>query len=166
MQVVIIADDNEIRDKLADHGFHVQTVAEVAPIEVQPARILSHLYTYLGRNKKLGLTGRKSRDVGILSTSKLYSLKDRIFAFTPQVNNWWEKRFWWKLETQKKKSIKKFCRRAWGVCCPMHRVLMDIAQKMEKKKLPAESSDKKLCEWSHVLCKLWNVRVETNWCCS
>lgn len=38
-----------------------------------------------GRNKKLGLSGRKSRDVGILSTSKLYSLNDRIFAFTPQV---------------------------------------------------------------------------------
>lgn len=86
VQVVIIADDKDIQDKLADHGFHVQTVAEVAPIEVQPARILSHLYTYLGRNKKLGLTGRKSRDVGILSTSKLYSLKDRIFAFTPQVS--------------------------------------------------------------------------------
>lgn len=87
VQVVIIADDNEIRDKLLhDHGFHVQTVAEVSPIEVQPARILSHLYTYLGRNKKLGLTGRKSRDVGILSTSKLYSLKGQIFAFTPQVS--------------------------------------------------------------------------------
>lgn len=41
---------------------------------------------HLGRNKKLGLTGRKSRDVGILSTSKLYSLQDRIFAFTPQVS--------------------------------------------------------------------------------
>lgn len=38
----------------------------------------------VGRNKKLGLSGRSSRDVGILSTSKLYSLQDRIFAFTPQ----------------------------------------------------------------------------------
>ncbi|KAM7350190.1 putative phosphorylase b kinase regulatory subunit alpha isoform 4-T4 [Cochliomyia hominivorax] len=84
VQVVIIAEDNEIRDKLAEYDLHVQTIAEVAPIEVQPARVLSHLYTYLGRNRKLGLTGRKSRDVGILSTSKLYSLKDRIFAFTPQ----------------------------------------------------------------------------------
>ncbi|XP_055841821.1 probable phosphorylase b kinase regulatory subunit alpha isoform X2 [Episyrphus balteatus] len=84
VQVVIIAEDNEIRDKLAEHDLHVQTIAEVAPIEVQPARVLSHLYTYLGRNRKLGLTGRKSRDVGILSTSKLYSLKDKIFAFTPQ----------------------------------------------------------------------------------
>lgn len=86
VQVVIIAEDNEIRDKLAESDLHVQTIAEVAPIEVQPARVLSHLYTYLGRNRKLGLTGRKSRDVGILSTSKLYSLKDRIFAFTPQVS--------------------------------------------------------------------------------
>lgn len=85
VQVVILAEDNDIRDKLAEHGIQVQTIADVAPIEVQPARVLSHLYTYLGRNKKLGLSGRKSRDVGILSTSKLYSLKDRIFAFTPQV---------------------------------------------------------------------------------
>ncbi|XP_018569605.1 probable phosphorylase b kinase regulatory subunit alpha isoform X2 [Anoplophora glabripennis] len=84
VQVVILAEDNEIRDKLAEHDIIVQTIEEVAPIEVQPARVLSHLYTYLGRNKKLGLSGRKSRDVGILSTSKLYSLGDKIFAFTPQ----------------------------------------------------------------------------------
>ncbi|CAG9090189.1 unnamed protein product [Plutella xylostella] len=84
VQIVILAEDADIRDKLLEHELHVQTIAEVAPVEVQPARVLSHLYTYLGRNKKLGLSGRKSRDVGILSTSKLYSLNDRIFAFTPQ----------------------------------------------------------------------------------
>ncbi|CAB3225024.1 unnamed protein product [Arctia plantaginis] len=84
VQIVILAENNEIRDKLLEYDLHVQTISEVAPIEVQPARVLSHLYTYLGRNKKLGLSGRKSRDVGILSTSKLYSLNDRIFAFTPQ----------------------------------------------------------------------------------
>ncbi|XP_026313784.1 probable phosphorylase b kinase regulatory subunit alpha isoform X12 [Hyposmocoma kahamanoa] len=84
VQIVILAEDNEIRDKLLEYDLHAQTIAEVAPIEVQPARVLSYLYTYLGRNKKLGLSGRKSRDVGILSTSKLYSLNDRIFAFTPQ----------------------------------------------------------------------------------
>ncbi|KAI4477065.1 hypothetical protein M0804_013066 [Polistes exclamans] len=86
VQVVILAEDAEIREKIAQHDIHVQTIAEVAPIEVQPAKVLSHLYTYLGRNKKLGLSGRKSRDVGILSTSKLYSLHDKIFAFTPQVS--------------------------------------------------------------------------------
>ncbi|XP_059060118.1 probable phosphorylase b kinase regulatory subunit alpha isoform X2 [Achroia grisella] len=87
VQIVILAEDNEIRDKLLEYDLHVQTITEVAPIEVQPARVLSHLYTYLGRNKKLGLSGRKSRDVGILSTSKLYSLNDRIFAFTPQFSD-------------------------------------------------------------------------------
>lgn len=48
VQVVILAEDNDIRDKLQQHDIHVQTIGEVAPIEVQPARVLSHLYTYLG----------------------------------------------------------------------------------------------------------------------
>ena len=34
VQVVILAEDNEIRDKLAEHDLHVQTIAEAAPIEV------------------------------------------------------------------------------------------------------------------------------------
>lgn len=56
VQVVILAEDTEIREKIAQHDIHVQTIAEVAPIEVQPAKVLSHLYTYLGmtqRNRKL-----------------------------------------------------------------------------------------------------------------
>lgn len=48
VQVVILAEDNEIREKLRQHDIVVQTIAEVAPIEVQSARVLSHLYTYLG----------------------------------------------------------------------------------------------------------------------
>lgn len=84
--VVILAEDYKIQDKLRAYDLQIQTVNEVAPIELQPARVLSHLYSYLGRNSKLKLSGRQSRDVGLLSTSKLYSLQDRIFAFTPQVN--------------------------------------------------------------------------------
>ncbi|XP_066948042.1 probable phosphorylase b kinase regulatory subunit alpha isoform X6 [Macrobrachium rosenbergii] len=84
VQVVVLAEDSTIQSKLAALDIHVQTISEVSPIEVQPARVLSKLYAHLGRNQKLGLSGRQSRDVGILSTSKLYSLQDRIFAFTPQ----------------------------------------------------------------------------------
>lgn len=40
---------------------------------------------FSGKNRKLNLSGRQSRDVGILCTSKLYALQDKIFAFTPQV---------------------------------------------------------------------------------
>lgn len=49
VQVVILAEDDNIRNKLAEHDIIVQTIADVAPIEVQPARVLSHLYTYLGK---------------------------------------------------------------------------------------------------------------------
>jgi len=49
VQVVILAEDNNIREKMRQHDIMVQTIAEVAPIEVQSARVLSHLYTYLGK---------------------------------------------------------------------------------------------------------------------
>lgn len=52
VQVVILAEDIEIREKIAQHDIHVQTIAEVAPIEVQPAKVLSHLYTYLGLSQQ------------------------------------------------------------------------------------------------------------------
>lgn len=48
VQVVILAEDTDIQKQLAENDIMVQTIAEVAPIEVQPARVLSHLYTYLG----------------------------------------------------------------------------------------------------------------------
>ncbi|GFT16266.1 probable phosphorylase b kinase regulatory subunit alpha [Nephila pilipes] len=84
VQVVILAEDHYVKEKLKNHEIHAQTISEVAPVEVQPARVLSHIYSYLGQNKKLSLSGRYSREVGLLSTSKLYTLQDRIFAFTPQ----------------------------------------------------------------------------------
>ena len=57
---------------------------EVSPIEVHPAKILSVLYSFLGKNEKLGLTGRANKDIGILATSRLYKIQDKTFAFTPQ----------------------------------------------------------------------------------
>lgn len=49
VQVVILAEDNEIRDLLLQHDISIQTISEVSPIEVQPSTVLSHLYTYLGK---------------------------------------------------------------------------------------------------------------------
>lgn len=48
VQVVILAEDAEIQEKLRLFDIHVETIAEVGPIQVQPARVLSHLYAYLG----------------------------------------------------------------------------------------------------------------------
>lgn len=47
---------------------------------------LSHFFPpTIGKNKRLGLTGRPSSEIGLLATSKLYTLSDKILAFAPQV---------------------------------------------------------------------------------
>ncbi|KAG8448061.1 hypothetical protein GDO86_015237 [Hymenochirus boettgeri] len=84
VQVSILAETDEIQKILMKHGIEVDTVAGVYPIRVQPARILSHIYARLGRNQKMNLSGRPYRNMGVLGTSKLYSIRQNIFAFTPQ----------------------------------------------------------------------------------
>lgn len=84
VQVVVLAEDHIIQEKLMHHEIFVQTIQDVPDFEVLPARVLGHIYTYLGRSSKLGLSGRQSRDVGILSTSKMYLFKDSLLVFTPQ----------------------------------------------------------------------------------
>ncbi|BFZ14815.1 hypothetical protein BsWGS_17852 [Bradybaena similaris] len=85
VQVVLLAEDSLIQDKMALHGIELETVSEVAPIQIHPARVLSKIYTLLGKNKRMGLTGRaSSSEIGLLATSKLYMLADKILAFVPQ----------------------------------------------------------------------------------
>ncbi|XP_037072970.1 LOW QUALITY PROTEIN: probable phosphorylase b kinase regulatory subunit alpha [Pollicipes pollicipes] len=85
VQVAILAENKLVQQIMAEkHDFHTQTVDEVYPIEVQPARVLGKLFTHLGMNKKLALSGRATLDVGSLGTSILYSLQGQVFAFTPQ----------------------------------------------------------------------------------
>ena len=84
VQVVILAEDKTIQEKLAYYDLKVETMGAVDPTVVYPARVLSHIFAHLGRSKKLGLSGRPSDVVGILATSKLYTLGDKILAFMPQ----------------------------------------------------------------------------------
>ncbi|XP_020834600.1 phosphorylase b kinase regulatory subunit alpha, skeletal muscle isoform isoform X5 [Phascolarctos cinereus] len=84
VQVSFLAETEEIKAILKNNGIDVETIAEVYPIRVQPARILSHIYASLGRNSRMKLSGRPYRHMGVLGTSKLYDIRKTIFAFTPQ----------------------------------------------------------------------------------
>ncbi|XP_054328025.1 phosphorylase b kinase regulatory subunit alpha, skeletal muscle isoform isoform X2 [Pongo pygmaeus] len=84
VQVSILAETEEIKAILKDKGIYVETIAEVYPIRVQPARILSHIYASLGCNNRMKLSGRPYRHMGVLGTSKLYDIRKTIFTFTPQ----------------------------------------------------------------------------------
>ncbi|XP_022605187.1 phosphorylase b kinase regulatory subunit alpha, liver isoform isoform X4 [Seriola dumerili] len=84
VQVCVLAESEEIQELLSDHGITVQTMTEVLPIRVMPARILSHVYVRLGNCKKLNLSGRPYRHIGVLGTSKFYEIRNRFYIFTPQ----------------------------------------------------------------------------------
>uniref|UniRef100_A0A7N8X2S6 Phosphorylase b kinase regulatory subunit n=1 Tax=Mastacembelus armatus TaxID=205130 RepID=A0A7N8X2S6_9TELE len=84
VQVSILAETEEIKELLLKNGIDVETVADIHPIHVQPSRVLSHIYARLGRNSRLGLTGRPYRRIGVLGTSKFYIIRNTIFSFTPQ----------------------------------------------------------------------------------
>ncbi|XP_041702758.2 phosphorylase b kinase regulatory subunit alpha, liver isoform isoform X2 [Coregonus clupeaformis] len=84
VQVCVLAESKEIQELLRDDGIEVQTISEVHPIRVMPARILSHVYVKLGSCKKLNLSGRPYRHIGVLGTSKFYQIRNRTYTFTPQ----------------------------------------------------------------------------------
>uniref|UniRef100_A0A8C5GLF7 Phosphorylase b kinase regulatory subunit n=1 Tax=Gouania willdenowi TaxID=441366 RepID=A0A8C5GLF7_GOUWI len=84
VQVSVLAETEEIKELLMKNGINAETVANIHPIHVQPSRVLSHIYARLGRNPRLGLTGRPYRRIGVLGTSKFYIIRNTIFSFTPQ----------------------------------------------------------------------------------
>ncbi|KFD68076.1 hypothetical protein M514_03413 [Trichuris suis] len=88
VQVAVLAEDEDVRSKLAAQGIDVELVANAEPFVVLPAHILGRMYAQMGRNAKMNLTGRRSMDVGLLSTSKMYIVENRIFVFTPQFLDW------------------------------------------------------------------------------
>jgi len=69
-----------------DHNVYLETLSSISPVKIYPSKALAHLYSFLGKNDRLGLTGRPVTDIGYLATAKLYSVKGEIMAFTPSVN--------------------------------------------------------------------------------
>ena len=49
VQVVVLAKDEKIKEILSQSGFHTKTMQEVPDIEIHPARVLSRLYSFLGK---------------------------------------------------------------------------------------------------------------------
>ncbi|XP_056869738.1 phosphorylase b kinase regulatory subunit alpha, liver isoform isoform X3 [Takifugu flavidus] len=84
VQVCVLAESQEIKALLSEQGMVVQTVAEVLPIRVMSARVLSQIYVRLGNCKKLSLSGRPYRHIGVLGTSKFYEIRNHTYTFTPQ----------------------------------------------------------------------------------
>jgi phosphorylase kinase alpha/beta subunit len=62
-------------------GIPSQTLGEIAPIQIRDASELAAAYTHVGRNDRIGLTGRPLRQLRTLSTSRLYLLAGEPLLF-------------------------------------------------------------------------------------
>jgi phosphorylase kinase alpha/beta subunit len=83
VQIALIAEDEDLQNKLADQGIATQTPTQIQPITIRKARELSLAYTQIGRNDKLGLTGRPVRRLRTLTTSKVFKIKGEYIIFLP-----------------------------------------------------------------------------------
>ncbi|MBW4554555.1 MAG: glycoside hydrolase family 15 protein [Trichormus sp. ATA11-4-KO1] len=83
VQIALLAEDEDLQIKLEVHGIETQTPKQVEPIQVRKAGELSAIYTQVGRNDKLGLTGRPIRRLRSLTTSRIFRIHNETIVFLP-----------------------------------------------------------------------------------
>jgi phosphorylase kinase alpha/beta subunit len=83
VQIALLAEDEKLQAKLEVHGIPTQTPKQVAPIQVRKAEELSRIYTQIGRNDKLSLTGRPVRRLRSLTTSRFFRIHGETIVFLP-----------------------------------------------------------------------------------
>ncbi|TVP55817.1 MAG: glycosyl hydrolase family 15, partial [Nodularia sp. (in: Bacteria)] len=83
VQIALIAEDEDLQKKLEVYGIETQTPKQVEPIQVRQAGELSTIYTQIGRNDKLGLTGRPERRLRSLTTSRFFRIHGETIVFLP-----------------------------------------------------------------------------------
>ena len=88
LQIALLAQDETVQNNLFNnYGIRTQTLAEIAPVQVREASELAAAYTHVGRNDRIGLTGRPMRQLRTLATSKMYVLSGERLVFLPQCLN-------------------------------------------------------------------------------
>jgi phosphorylase kinase alpha/beta subunit len=83
LQIALLSEDEELQAELATHGIDTQTPNQVAPIQVRQPQDLSAIYHQIGRNDKLGLTGRPVRRLRSLTTSRIFRIRGEMIVFLP-----------------------------------------------------------------------------------
>jgi phosphorylase kinase alpha/beta subunit len=87
LQIQLLAQDEDVQSSLMECDIRTQTLAAIAPIQIREANELADAYTHVGRNDRIGLTGRPLRQLRTLATSKMYILAGERLLFLPQCLN-------------------------------------------------------------------------------
>ena len=87
VQVALLAESEEVKETLKQARLQAATRQDVLPLEIRSANELSVAYSQVGRNDRMGLSGRPLRQIRSLSTARLYVLGDHPVVFIPQFLN-------------------------------------------------------------------------------
>jgi phosphorylase kinase alpha/beta subunit len=87
VQFALLAESPGVKLRLEEKGIKAETRNEVSPVAVREADALAEAYCQLGRNPRLGLSGRPLRHLRGLATSMVYTFEGRRMLFQPQFMN-------------------------------------------------------------------------------
>ncbi len=83
VHVPVIAEDREVKERLASMGVTSCTSEEAMPIQILHARALTKIHAQIGKNSKLELSGRPPSVARSITTAALYRLAGRDVVFLP-----------------------------------------------------------------------------------
>jgi len=83
VQIVLLAEDESVQWELESHGIRAQTAGQIAPLQVRHAQELAAAYSQIGRNDKMGLSGRPIRRLRSLTTSIVFQIRGETMVFLP-----------------------------------------------------------------------------------
>ncbi len=83
VQIALLSEDENLQVELERHGIATQTPGQLEPVQVRRAGDLSAAYHHIGRNDKLGMTGRPIRRLRSLTTSKVFRIRGEMMVFLP-----------------------------------------------------------------------------------
>jgi phosphorylase kinase alpha/beta subunit len=83
VQIALVAENEDLQAQLAEYGIATQTPQQLDPIQVRQSTDLAAAYTQIGRNDKLGLTGRPFRRLRSLTTSRIFKIREEMIVFLP-----------------------------------------------------------------------------------
>jgi phosphorylase kinase alpha/beta subunit len=83
VQIALVVEDKGLQNILASRGIPTETLEQLRPIGLERAAQVAQAYERVGRNEKLGLTGRPSRRLLSLSTSRIFRLRGELVVCPP-----------------------------------------------------------------------------------
>jgi phosphorylase kinase alpha/beta subunit len=83
VQLALVVEDASLQETLASQGIPTEIPQQIRPIRLERAAQIARVYEQIGRNEKLGLSGRPPRRLLSLSTSRIFRLRGDFVVCPP-----------------------------------------------------------------------------------